>query len=292
MDNTIGEPRVVAGGRGSAWWAGGWRLFAANVFTWIGMVIIYYIISILLSFVPIIGSVGQALLTPVFVGGIMLGCQSIERDGTLRVAHLFEGFQGEHFVPLMTIGAINIACFVAFALIGSIGFFGMFAGLAHLMVPGADPLDAMMGSLRTITGTGLLVGLVMLALGTAFAMLNWFAPALVALHGARGWPAMKASFSACLRNWVPFLVYGLIGMAVAAAFGALVVVASFAMLASALHGGGNTGMAAMFAFMGVVAVALGVVGLIVGPIVFGSTYTAYTDIFAGTEEQLPNPAYR
>ncbi|MCC6868615.1 MAG: hypothetical protein IT522_07310, partial [Burkholderiales bacterium] len=223
MDNSIAEPRVVAAGRGSAWWVEGWRLFAGNVFTWVGMVIIYYIISILLSFVPIIGSVGQALLTPVFLGGIMLGCQSIARDGTLRIAHLFEGFQGEHFVALMTIGAINIGCFVALALIGSIGFFGMFAGLAHLMVPGADPLDAMVGSLRAITGTGLLVALVMLVLGTAFAMLNWFAPALVALHGARGWPAMKASFSACLRNWVPFLVYGLIGLAVAAAFGVLLV---------------------------------------------------------------------
>ena len=62
-----------------------------------------------------------------------------------------------------------------------------------------------------MTGTGLLVCLlVMLVLAAVFAMLNWFAPALVALRGAPAIEAMKLSFLACLRNWVPFLVYGLI----------------------------------------------------------------------------------
>lgn len=290
MDNSIGEPRVVAGGRGGAWWAGGWRLFASNVFTWIGIIVIYYVISILLSLVPIVGSVGQALLTPVFMGGIMLGCRSIERDGTLRVAHLFEGFQGAYFVPLMIIGAVNIGFFVALALIGAAGAFGTF-GLASMMTPGSDPMEVFAGSLRAMTGTGLLLGLVILVIAAVFAMLNWFAPALVALRGASAWDAMKASFVACLRNWVPFLVYGLIALAVLAAFGAVVVLGSFAVLASAFSGT-DSGVGAMIAFMGIFAVACGIVGLIVGPIVFGSTYSGYADIFAAEDAQLANPAYR
>jgi uncharacterized membrane protein len=37
-------------------------------------------------------------------------------------------------------------------------------------------------------------------------------------HRLRGAPpieAMKASFRACMRNWLPFLVYGAIGIAIA-----------------------------------------------------------------------------
>ena len=289
MENPIGEPRVIDAGRGASWWAGGWRIFTSNVFTWIGIVLIYYIISIILNFIPIVGSVGQALLTPVFMGGIMLGCRSVERDGSLRVAHLFEGFQGAYFVPLMIIGAVNIAFFVGLALIGTAGAFGTF-GLANLMTPGMDPMDAFAGSLRAMTGTGLLMGLVVLVAAAVFGMLNWFAPALVALRGASGWQAMKASFRACLRNWVPFLVYGLIALAVGLAVTGVVVVAAFALFATAFSGL-DSGIAFMFAAFGIFAVACALAGLVVGPIVFGSTYAGYADMFAAADH-LPNPAYR
>ena len=33
----------------------------------------------------------------------------LDRGQPLRVAHLFEGFQAAHFVPLLVIGAIDIA---------------------------------------------------------------------------------------------------------------------------------------------------------------------------------------
>lgn len=289
MDNAIGDPRVVDAGRGASWWAGGWRIFASNAFTWIGIVLIYYVISIVLNFIPIIGSVGQALLTPVFMGGIMLGCRSIDRDGSLRVAHLFEGFQGAYFVPLMIIGAVNIAFFVVLALIGAAGAFGTF-GLASLMTPGMDPMEGFARSLGAMTGTTLLMGLVILVAAAVFAMLNWFAPALVALHGATGWQAMKASFVACLRNWVPFLVYGLIALAVGMVVMGIVAVAAIALFATAFSGN-NHGMALMFAAFGIFAVACAAAGLVVGPIVFGSTYSGYADMFADAEDHLPNPAY-
>ena len=71
--------------------------------------IVYFVLSMLVSAVPYVGSVGHWLLTPVFMGGLMMGCHAIEQGEPLRVSHLFEGFQGAHFVPLMIIGAVNIA---------------------------------------------------------------------------------------------------------------------------------------------------------------------------------------
>jgi uncharacterized membrane protein len=46
-------------------------------------------------------------------------------------------------------------------------------------------------------------------------MAIWFAPALIMLAGLSPVEAMKASFAGCLRNVVPFLVYGLIGVLLA-----------------------------------------------------------------------------
>jgi uncharacterized membrane protein len=41
-------------------------------------------------------------------------------------------------------------------------------------------------------------------------MFYWFAPALVMMHNAPPVEAMKASFTGCLRNIMPFLLYGLV----------------------------------------------------------------------------------
>lgn len=41
-------------------------------------------------------------------------------------------------------------------------------------------------------------------------MAYWFAPALVLFHDMKALDAMRLSFSACLRNVLPFLIYGVI----------------------------------------------------------------------------------
>ena len=108
MSISLSDVRVVEASRGTGWWAQGWRTFTSNLWTWIGIMVIYFIIVVLISVIPFVGDVGHSLLAPVFIGGLMLGCRAIHRGEPLRVAHLFEGFQGAHFVPLLIIGAIDI----------------------------------------------------------------------------------------------------------------------------------------------------------------------------------------
>lgn len=291
-------PRVVAAGRGASWWAAGFSLFTASFWTWIGIMVIYIIITVLISAVPYVGSVGHWLLSPVFMGGLMLGCRALDRGEPLRVAHLFEGFQGTHFVPLMIIGAVNIAITLGIAALAVVGVAGSLK-LADLATIGGagDPFDALTRSLGDAGGASLLMSLLVLVFIAVFAMLNWFAPALVALQGTTAVDAMKRSFVACLRNWVPFLVYGLIavGVLVAAvlAFGAI----ALALGAGALFGGGNGGNAGNWIAMAAVLfvlflLALAVVALFVGPVVFGSTYAGYKDTLARDDPAAVNPAYR
>jgi uncharacterized membrane protein len=60
--------------------------------------------------------------------------------------------------------------------------------------------------------TFILPMLVGLALSIPLVMAYWFAPALVALEGVSAVSAMKLSFVGCLKNVLPFLLYGIIGL--------------------------------------------------------------------------------
>jgi uncharacterized membrane protein len=294
MKIMIGEPRVVEAGRGASWWSGGYRIFASSVGTWIGIMIVYIIISVVIGVIPYVGDVGHWLLTPVFMGGLMLGCQEIERGGSLRVAHLFEGFQGTNFVPLMIIGAVNIAIALGIAALAYATFLGgvKLSDMARLGTSG-DPFGAFFGSTRALTGTSILGILLVLVIASVFAMLNWFAPALVALRGATAIEAMKLSFLACLRNWVPFLVYGLI--AIVAIVAAVLAMGAIGLMlgAGALLGAGVAGgLGALLGFAFLMIAFVLILALIVGPIVYGSIYESYKDTLGADDTALGNPAYQ
>ena len=91
------EPRQLAAGDGIGWWGESWRIFCAAPTTWLGILVLFVVLSIALVLVPIVGSLIHTVLTPVFAGGVMLGCHALARGEPLRVGHLFEGFQGSRF---------------------------------------------------------------------------------------------------------------------------------------------------------------------------------------------------
>jgi uncharacterized membrane protein len=103
--------------------------------------------------------------------------------------------------------------------------------------------------------------LIAMALFLPVIMAYWFAPALVALEGVSATEALKLSFSACLKNILPFLVYGL-------AFFVLSILVSIVFgIVAVIH-----------AFLAILALLLWMLALI--PVVTASIYTGYRDIFA------------
>jgi uncharacterized membrane protein len=76
-------------------------------------------------------------------------------------------------------------------------------------------------------------------------MAAWFAPALVVFQQQGVIEAMKTSFSGCLKNLLPFLIYG-------------VVMLGLAVLAT---------------------LPIGLGWLILGPMIAASVYTSYRDIY-------------
>ncbi len=233
---------------------------------------------------------GHSLLAPVFIGGLMLGCRAIDRDQPLKVAHLFEGFQTANFVPLLTIGAVDIALTLLMAAVLAAGMSGSGSIMDIMRHGGSDPMEMMSRSAGALGVSGLFASLAALVIGAVMAALIWFAPALVVLHGARPIDAMKTSFVATWRNWVAFLVYGLIAIALAVVVILIVAALAVGFGVSMFAGSGIVGMIGM-AILGMLLLA--VFALVVGPIVLGSTYAGYTDCFAEAGEgDSVNPAYR
>jgi uncharacterized membrane protein len=240
----IVNPRTVDPGRGAAWWSEGWRLFTPAVGPWILIVVIAFVLNMILAFIPILGGIASHLLFPIFAGGLMLGCRAIDRGEPLTIAHLFAGF-GPRGGSLLIVALIYLVATIAIALFVVAMLFVFFgaAVLSHLW-SAQDSMSAAeaMGGLAMIVLVGLLV---FLLLYLPLVMAVWFAPALIVLQGAEPWTAMKLSFIGCLRNILPFLIYGVVGIALA-------IVATIPLL-------------------------LG--WLVLGPVTVASVYASYCDIF-------------
>jgi uncharacterized membrane protein len=211
------EPRRLPAGQGTAFWSEAWRIFLAAPLIWILILVIYVCISIVLVIIPVIGSLAHTILTPVFAGGMMLGCHALARGEPLEVGHLFAGFKNGRFGPLAVLGLIMLALAIVL---------GILVAAAALVTVGMSGLGALMdyGSprgLEMMAGAGVfIVFIVLIGLLGAMViwMLIWFAPALVAIDGLEPVAAIKASFEACMANLLPFLIYGLvyIGLAIVA----------------------------------------------------------------------------
>lgn len=219
-------PRLLPAGEGAAWWGESWRIFCAAPLPWIGIFVVFVVISIALSYVPVVGHPVYVVLTPVFAGGVMLGCHALARGEPLTIGHLFEGFRGARFQPLLVLGLLSLAVMFAVAVFaaGTIFLALGASGLGEIMrildtanVAGVDYLAV--GEAVAAAGPAiLLVLLVAVTVALLVAMAYWFAPALVALNGEAPIAALSKSFAASWRNFAAFLLYSVIyiGLALAA----------------------------------------------------------------------------
>jgi uncharacterized membrane protein len=253
------SPRAVDTDRGLAWWSEAWRLFTPAAGVWLLIIILLLILNMVLTVIPLVGHVIGQLLFPIFAGGLMLGCRAVDRGEPLTVGHLFAGFS-TRTGPLFIVGLIYTALAIAIALVVFgllLVFFGaaIVSSLWHLqdLQDIQDPWSLASSMFGTL-GLAILVGLlVFLLLYLPLVMAVWFAPALVVLRGIEPLEAMRLSFNGCLRNIVPFLLYGLVGVGLA-------IVATIPLL-------------------------LG--WLVLGPVTIASLYTSYCDIY---EDRVPAPA--
>jgi uncharacterized membrane protein len=202
MAELVAAGRTVPAENGWKWIVQGWNLFKRAPGVWIALMVVFIVISIVLAFVPVLGSIASMALTPVFTAGLMIGCRALDEGGELKVEHLFAGFR-ERFGTLLSVGLLYLAAVLVIALAA-----GLVTGVKLFSLAGGGAIDP--GTAASAVLSILLALLIMLALLVPVFMAIWFAPALVVLHGQGAIEALKASFAGCLRNIVPFLVQGVI----------------------------------------------------------------------------------
>lgn len=195
------EIRTVAAGQGWEWIVEGFRIFRKQPLTWIALVIVMLVIWLASLIMPLIGPLAINLVSPVFFAGLMLACRTTDEDGEPGFSQLFAAFK-THANPLITIGGIYligniIAVAVVFAVAGG-------TALPTLMGKTVVDPEAVLAAAR-----GLLLGMAVgMAVFVPILMAVWFAPLLVVFHNQPPVEAMKMSYTACLRNTLPLLVYG------------------------------------------------------------------------------------
>ena len=234
----LNDPRSVTVGRGWEWIAGGFRYFAESPLQWILAVLAWFGVIIGLSLLPLINLV-VSVITPVMIGGYMIGCNAEDRGERFAVSHAFAGLQ-QSTTELFIAGALY--------LLGSV-LLGAIAGTLMVVFGGAAALATLaagaFGGEAIAFSSVAIVLLLTLGLSVPFLMAFYFVPPLIALAGMKPIPAIKLSFTACLRNLLPFLVFGVI----------LLVLGILAIIPL---------------FMGY---------LVLAPVMVASTYSAYKDIF-------------
>jgi uncharacterized membrane protein len=230
----VPQGRSVPIEHGWTWIADAWSLFRRAPGVWIGMTITLAIVYVVLA-VLAIGALLSFLLTPVFMAGLVLTSRTIDQGGEVQFSQLFGGFS-YRFGTLLVVGLIYLAgtAAIVFAvvLVTGVSVFGL--------MNTASPEAALM------LGAQLLIAvLLILALMLPLIMAIWFAPALVVFHELGAAEAMKASFMGCLRNMLPFLLYGLV------------------LLVGSI----------------IASIPLMLGWLVLGPVMAASIYTAYRDIY-------------
>lgn len=186
--------------RGWDWLARAHALFARARMYWLLLILGYWLITILLSVVPLVGIVAATLLKPVFAVGFLAAAWSQEKGETPHLSRLFAGFRSNirALLPLGVVYAAGIALALAASSVMDDG------ALMRLLLFGEAPE----GDLMAIPGIQSAMGLTALcAVPTLLAL--WFAPALIVFQDQPTFTALGLSLRAAVSNFAAVVIYAM-----------------------------------------------------------------------------------
>jgi uncharacterized membrane protein len=195
--------QAVEAGAGVRWITEGWRLFTLNPGMWVVLILLYAIVLVVLSLVPLVGGLAASLITPALGAGLFHGARQLDQGSDLAIDHLFVGLlDPRKRGPLLILGALYLGVVVVAVLIAMV-----FGGGTALMTALGGDLFAAGGMMVTVLALSLIV--------LAAAMAFLYAGPLVLFADQPPVEAVKMSAIACLKNMMPMLVFGLLWLVLA-----------------------------------------------------------------------------
>ncbi len=232
------EVHQVKARQGLQWIMSGIYLFRIAPMAWMLLTFTLILIAMSLALVPLLGQFVFTLISPVFLAGMMLGCKDLEQGKQLDLSCLFIAFKTNP-APLITIGGIYLIGQVL--IVGVVMLIGGTVMVDMLLYGKRVDESELMGVMSSI----MTASLIAISLSIPLIMSAWFSPLLVIFHNIPPVPAMKKSFFACLRNFIPFQLYGVVII--------------------------------IFAVITIIPYGLGL--FLLTPVIFASIYVSYKDIF-------------
>jgi hypothetical protein len=211
-DESLRDPCSVRAGRGWGWIRDGWSQFRGQPWTWVGALMLFLLVSVALSLVPVIGGLALGILGPLLTGGVMIGAQAQWGGGRFEIAHLLSGFSRNPgslaLVGVVYLGlSLLLSLVIVLALLLSVSALAPDLSLLELDPETMDPRE--LGRLGPLMLLPLVLGLL---LGIPLMMAVLFAPVLVALNGVPVVSALWLSLLGCWRNLLPLSVFGLVAL--------------------------------------------------------------------------------
>ncbi|MDJ0621613.1 MAG: BPSS1780 family membrane protein [Desulfocapsaceae bacterium] len=228
----LDTPQKVSASKGWKWISSAAKLFFGAPLKWLAMGIIAAVISFPVLLIPVIGSLIYYIPVMIFAGGFMIAAQQQMEGNSLEIKYIFSGFS-QNRNQLALVGLLYVIGMFVIGLVSAIMFLVTFgSGFLPLLMGEAPDPEIMAGSLDNMM-TFVIIILVATGLTIPMVMALWFSAPLVSLGNRKALQALKQSFQACVKNILPFLVYGLaflvIGVIFMAAFSALMGIFTYLM---------------------------------------------------------------
>lgn len=238
-------PAILPWGAGSRWFAAGWQLFKRAPGKLVGIALLYVLLIVVMSLVPIAGDIASTLLSGVWVASWMIIFAKVSAGEPLPVATLFDGFVVPARGKLLMLGLIYLGGLFATMVVGMLAFLAI-AGFN----PVAEDAAAQFASLFA-TQWPLLVFAVLFFFVAVFVIYAFiaYAPPLLVFHDVPLATACTLSARGFLGNWRAMTLFGL--------------------------------LAVLWALLGVLTFFIGFAVLL--PVITGAYYVSYRQIFVAGE---------
>ncbi|WP_028582522.1 BPSS1780 family membrane protein [Desulfogranum japonicum] len=262
--NTI--PGKVSASRGWSWILEAISMFHQEFWLWVRMILVIGIINIPLAFIPVLGQLVLYLISPVLGAGLMIAADKQDQGESPGTWTVFAGFRQQRNQLLM-LGLYQILFFVS---LGVVSFFIVGGGFLRNILAGVEP------QMTDVSITGFIICMVIFFIAMCFFFAAyWFSTCLVGLAGCSAGSSLAASFRATMKNWLPFLVYGICGI-IAVFLGGFVISLVIGLIATGLQ---SSAMGPNIVLIGIMMLLWVLFGLPCTAIVILSVYTSYKDIF-------------
>lgn len=204
----MNQIQTISVNRSLGWYQTAWNLYRPDWLSWSLMTLVLGVSTWIVSWVPFLGAAIVVLLLPSLQAGMLYAAQKSSHQEKVAVSDLFVVLRDEKKRnALLILGALMLvaALIVSMVLGGS------------MMATSKAGLAASLSDLSKIGAGSLAVGL----MGFLFmSMLFLFAPALVLFDNMQPIDAIKNSFSASLKNFLPVTLFMVIYL-VASLLGAI-----------------------------------------------------------------------